>query len=82
MPKSLEEVKADALALSHEEIDQLIDDLLQARSGESMDAEREQIESTLQDRLEGPFIKIEDPEAHIEERRRHYRELYRKATNG
>lgn len=66
--KTLEQVTEDALALPLEDQGKLCDSLVKVLS---VDRECDQIEITLQERLTGEFIKIEDPAAHFAERRRH-----------
>lgn len=71
--KTLEQVTQDALSLPLEDQGKLCDNLVTVLS---VDPEREKIEGTLQDRVTGEFIKIEDPEAHFAERRRYFDEKY------
>lgn len=74
MSKTLEQIKADALALTDGDRDKLIDELIEASVTGGVGADRGTIEFALQSRTNGPFIQIENPKAHFEERLRYYGE--------
>lgn len=65
MSMSLDQVKAEALALSKEEQNRLIEEILASRG--VTDEEASAIDQTLVGRLQGPFRKIDDYDAHVAE---------------